>query len=308
MDNPVDQKKIDEIIQKKIEALPESEKEQVLKNLQQAIEIIKPAVKKLDESIDAKVSLDEVTTPIQSSVKKIQDALNSLKLSDFLKQIEESVADIPTYQGVEIERYRKLRHIQLKEICERMELNKSTLNKYQKGQLDIPASKLIMLSYILNVSVDLLLKKEKRTLSVGKLTKDVPLYQFDYSKKIFQRTSLKYAMDNSVKDYIDDLYVVRFPKPIYELNLPANTTLFLTKGSGAIKESFHHRIAVYMKDTENATDQEFFSYIEEIQGKNKSYSSSTNFNYVKDGRTYTTSLKHLQESVIFVIHKAVIDF
>ena len=255
-------------------------------------------------------SLPEVISGLNETGRNVAKVLSAINLSVIVENIAKPKRGTDLYHGVEIEKYRKIRKIKASTLSGLLGVNKATLSKYSSGQIDIPASKAVEISEILNVSLDLLLKRKKRELKLGYIGKEAYLYDFDYKKKTYVPTSTTYALDRNLKEIADKLIIIRYKKPIYELGLPRDTILFITEGSEAISLGTTKKAAVCIQEKAGDATVEYFSYVEPLKGKesDRDYSSAINYTYTKDGETFTCRLSKLQQMVKFVIHKAVIDF
>jgi len=297
------EEKANPTIQKQFDALSEEQKEQLLQALKPLTEIKAP-------EINAPDLLKDVVSELSETKKGIAKVLSSINLSSIVDNISKPKRGTELYHGVEIEKYRKIRKIKASELSALLGVNKATLSKYSSGQIDIPASKAVELSEVLNVSLDLLLRRKKRELKLGYIGREARLYDFDYKKKTYVPTSITYALDRNLKEIADELIIIRYKKPIYELGLPKDTILFITEGSNVISLGTTKRAAVCIQEKVGDSTIEYFSYVEPLKGKDsdRDYSSAINYTYTKDGETFTCRLSKLQQMVKFVIHKAVIDF
>lgn len=297
------EEKVHPIIQKQYDSLTDEQKEQLLLALRPLTEINIPEPKIPN-------SLSEVISGLNETGRNVAKVLSTINLSVIVENIAKPKRGTDLYHGVEIEKYRKIRKIKASTLSELLGVNKATLSKYSSGQIDIPASKAVEISEILNVSLDLLLKRKKRELKLGYIGKEAYLYDFDYKKKTYVPTSTTYALDRNLKDIADQLIIIRYKKPIYELGLPKDTILFITEGSEAISLGTTKKAAVCIQEIVGDSTIEYFSYVEPLKGKesDRDYSSAINYTYTKDGETFTCRLSKLQQMVKFVIHKAVIDF
>ena len=297
------EEKVNSTIQEQFDALSEEQKEQLLQALKPLTEIKVPEINVPD-------SLKDVVSELSETKKGIAKVLSSINLSSIIDNISKPKRGTELYHGVEIEKYRKIRKIKASELSALLGVNKATLSKYSSGQIDIPASKAVEISEVLNVSLDLLLRRKKRELKLGYIGRETRLYDFDYKKKTYVPTSITYALDRNLKEIADELIIIRYKKPIYELGLPKDTILFITEGSHAISLGTTKRAAVCIQEKIGDSTIEYFSYVEPLKGKDsdRDYSSAINYTYTKDGETFTCRLSKLQEMVKFVIHKAVIDF
>ncbi|MCI6216653.1 MAG: helix-turn-helix domain-containing protein [Mollicutes bacterium] len=297
------EEKVNSTLQKQFDALSEEQKEQLLQALKPLAEIKAP-------EINVPVLLKDVISELSETKKGIAKVLSSINLSSIIDNISKPKRGTELYHGVEIEKYRKIRKIKASELSSLLGVNKATLSKYSSGQIDIPTSKAVELSEILNVSLDLLLRRKKRELKLGYIGREARLYDFDYKKKTYVPTSITYALDRNLKEIVDELIIIRYKKPIYELGLPKDTILFITEGSHAISLGTTKRAAVCIQEKVGDSTIEYFSYVEPLKGKDsdRDYSSAINYTYTKDGETFTCRLSKLQQMVKFVIHKAVIDF
>ena len=297
------EEKVNPIIQKQYDSLTDEQKEQLLLALRPLTEINIPEPKMPD-------SLPEVISGLNETGRNVTKVLSAINLSAIIENIAKPKRGIELYHGVEIEKYRKIRKIKASTLSGLLGVNKATLSKYSSGQIDIPASKAVEISEILNVSLDLLLRRKKRELKLGYIGKEAYLYDFDYKKKTYVPTSTTYALDRNLKEIADELIIIRYKKPIYELGLPRDTILFITEGSEAISLGTTKKAAVCIQEKVGDSTIEYFSYVEPLKGKesDRDYSSAINYTYTKDGETFTCRLSKLQQMVKFVIHKAVIDF
>lgn len=294
---------VNPIIQKQYDSLTDEQKEQLLLALKPLTEINIPEPKIHD-------SLPEVISGLNETGRNVAKVLSAINLSVIVENVAKPKRGTDLYHGVEIEKYRKIRKIKASTLSGLLGVNKATLSKYSSGQIDIPASKAVEISEILNVSLDLLLKRKKRELKLGYIGKEAYLYDFDYKKKTYVPTSTTYALDRNLKDIADQLIIIRYKKPIYELGLPKDTILFITEGSETISLGTTKKAAVCIQEKVGDSTIEYFSYVEPLKGKesDRDYSSAINYTYTKDGETFTCRLSKLQQMVKFVIHKAVIDF
>lgn len=297
------EEKVNSTIQEQLDTLSEEQKDQLLQALKPLTEIKAP-------EINVPNLLKDVASELSKTKKSIAKVLSSINLSSIIDNISKPKRGTELYHGVEIEKYRKIRKIKASELSALLGVNKATLSKYSSGQIDIPASKAVELSEVLNVSLDLLLRRKKRELKLGYIGREARLYDFDYKKKTYVPTSITYALDRNLKEIADKLIIIRYKKPIYELGLPKDTILFITEGSHAISLGTTKRAAVCIQEKVGDSTIEYFSYVEPLKGKDsdRDYSSAINYTYTKDGETFTCRLSKLQEMVKFVIHKAVIDF
>lgn len=297
------EEKVHPIIQKQYDSLTDEQKEQLLLALKPLTEINIPEPKIPD-------SLPGVISDLNETGRNVTKVLSAINLAAIVESIAKPKRGADLYRGVEIEKYRKIRKIKASTLSGLLGVNKATLSKYSSGQIDIPASKAVEISEILNVSLDLLLKRKKRELKLGYIGKEAYLYDFDYKKKTYAPTSTTYALDRNLKEISDELIIIRYKKPIYELGLPRDTILFITEGSEAISLGTTKKAAVCIQEKVGDSTIEYFSYVEPLKGKesDRDYSSAINYTYTKDGETFTCRLSKLQQMVKFVIHKAVIDF
>lgn len=297
------EEKVNPTIQEQFDSLSEDQKQELLHALKSLTEIKVPEIKIPD-------SLKDVINDLSETKKGVAKALSAINLSSIIANITKPKRGTELYHGVEIEKYRKIRKIKANELAGLLGVNKATISKYSSGQIDIPASKAVEISEILNVSLDLLLRRKKRELKLGYIGREAQLYDFDYKKKEYVPTPTTYALDRNLKEIADELIIIRYKKPIYELGLPKDTILFITEGSHAISLGTTKRAAVCIQEKVGDTTIEYFSYVEPLKGKDsdRDYSSAINYTYTKDGETFTCRLSKLQQMVKFVIHKAVIDF
>jgi transcriptional regulator with XRE-family HTH domain len=297
------EEKVNSTIQEQFDTLSEEQKDQLLQALKSLTEIKAPEINVPD-------LLKGVVNELSEAKRGIAKVLSSINLSSIIDSISKPKRGTELYHGVEIEKYRKIRKIKASELSALLGVNKATLSKYSSGQIDIPASKAVELSEVLNVSLDLLLKRKNRELKLGYIGRESRLYDFDYKKKTYVPTSITYALDRNLKEIVDELIIIRYKKPIYELGLPKDTILFITEGSHAISLGTTKRAAVCIQEQIGDSTIEYFSYVEPLKGKDsdRDYSSAINYTYTKDGETFTCRLSKLQQMVKFVIHKAVIDF
>ena len=297
------EEKVHPIIQKQYDSLTDEQKEQLLLALRPLTEINIPEPKIPN-------SLPGVISDLNETGRNVAKILSAINLAAIVESITKPKRGNDLYHGVEIEKYRKIRKIKESALSGLLGVNKATLSKYSSGQIDIPASKAVEISEILNVSLDLLLKRKKRELKLGYIGKEAYLYDFDYKKKTYVPTSTTYALDRNLKEIADELIIIRYKKPIYELGLPRDTILFITEGSEAISLGTTKKAAVCILEKVGDSTIEYFSYVEPLKGKesDRDYSSAINYTYTKDGETFTCRLSKLQQMVKFVIHKAVIDF
>ena len=179
-------------LQEKIDALTPEERERLFASLKilgetlvNRIEL--PQAKIAHELAEA---LQESVTSIQNMAKGIAKALAALDLSTIVDRITNPKRGNEHYKGLEIEKYRKIRKIKAKDLSDALGIDKSTLSKYSSGTIDVPASKVIEISEILNVSLDLLLKMKNRELRAGYIGTELYLYDFDYKKKDYVPTSI----------------------------------------------------------------------------------------------------------------------
>jgi transcriptional regulator with XRE-family HTH domain len=305
---------INPTLQKKLDSLTVEEKEQIAASLKilgetfSKTRIELPKIELPEEFFERVSSINEGLKQIIRNTSQVIAALN---LSSLVENITAPKRGSGYYKGLEIEKYRKIRKIKAKDLSDALGIDKSTLSKYSSGTIDVPASKVIEISELLNVSLDLLLKRKDRELNLGYIGKEIYLYDFDYKKKAYVPTSTTYALDKNLEPLKDkNLIVIRYKKPIYELGLPKNTVLFITEGSEAIALGSTKKVAVCIQEKIGDNVIEYFSYVEPLRNptSDKDYSSVINYTYVRDGETFTTRLSTLQKMVKFVIHKAVIDF
>ena len=305
-------------LQEKINALSPEEKERLAASLRLMGETLSkarielPEIKIPDSVIN---TIHETTNSLSDNFKALSktmsEVLSKIRLSLVIDNITKPQKGTGYYQGLEIEKYRKIRQMKAKDLSEALGIDKSTLSKYSSGSIDVPASKLIEISEILNVSLDLLLKMKNRELKTGYIGKEIYLYDFDYKKKEYVPTSVAYSLDKNLEDLKDKNFIaIRHKKPIYELGLPKDTILFITEGADAISLGTTKKVAVCIQEKDGDMTNEYFSYVEPLksQESDKDYSSAINYTYKKDGETYICRLSKLQKMVKFVIHKAVIDF
>ena len=305
-------------LQEKIDALSPEEKERLAASLRLMGETLSkarielPEIKIPDSVIN---TIHETTNDLSDNFKALSktmsEVLSKIRLSLVIDNITKPQKGTGYYQGLEIEKYRKIRQMKAKDLSEALGIDKSTLSKYSSGSIDVPASKLVEISEILNVSLDLLLKMKNRELRTGYIGKEIYLYDFDYKKKEYVPTSVAYSLDKNLEDLKDKNFIaIRQKKPIYELGLPKDTILFITEGPDAISLGTTKKVAVCIQEKVGDTINEYFSYVEPLksQESDKDYSSVINYTYKKDGETYVCRLSKLQQMVKFVIHKAVIDF
>ena len=305
-------------LQEKIDALSPEEKERLAASLRLMGETLSKARIELPEIKipDSVINVFEENAKIidksyKTTSKTIINVLSEIRLSLIVDNITKPQKGTGYYQGLEIEKYRKIRQMKAKDLSEALGIDKSTLSKYSSGSIDVPASKLVEISEILNVSLDLLLKMKNRELRTGYIGKEIYLYDFDYKKKEYVPTSVAYSLDKNLEELKDkNLIAIRHKKPIYELGLPKDTILFITEGADAIALGTTKKVAVCIQEKVGDTINEYFSYVEPLksQESDKDYSSVINYTYKKDGETYVCRLSKLQQMVKFVIHKAVIDF
>ena len=297
------EEKVHPIVQEWLASLTEDQQRTLIETFKPIAEIKAPEIKIPDSAFESLSGISETK-------KTVVKFLSTINLSSIIDSITKPKRGLELYHGLEIEKYRKIRKMKASNLAELLGINKATLSKYSSGQIDVPASKAVEISEILNVSLDLLLKRKKRELKLGYIGRETCLYDFDYKKKTYVPTSTKYALDKNLKDIADKLIVIRHKKPIYELGLPKDTILFITPGSEAISLGTTNRAAVCIQEKVGDSTIEYFTYVEPLKGKesDRDYSSSINYTYTKDGETFTCRLSKLQEMVKFVIHKAVIDF
>ena len=297
------EERVHPIIQEWLDSLTEDQQRNLIETFKPIAEIKAPEIKIPDSAFDSLSGISETK-------KTVVKFLSTINLSSIIDSITKPKRGLELYHGLEIEKYRKIRKMKASNLAKLLGINKATLSKYSSGQIDVPASKAVEISEILNVSLDLLLKRKKRELKLGYIGRETCLYDFDYKRKTYVPTSTKYALDKNLKDIADKLIVIRHKKPIYELGLPKDTILFITPGSEAISLGTTNRAAVCIQEKVGDSTFEYFTYVEPLKGKDsdRDYSSFINYTYTKDGETFTCRLSKLQEMVKFVIHKAVIDF
>ena len=178
-------------LQEKIDALSPEEKERLAASLRLMGETLSKARIELPEIKipDSVINVFEENAKIidksyKTTSKTIINVLSEIRLSLIVDNITKPQKGTGYYQGLEIEKYRKIRQMKAKDLSEALGIDKSTLSKYSSGSIDVPASKLVEISEILNVSLDLLLKMKNRELRTGYIGKEIYLYDFDYKKKL----------------------------------------------------------------------------------------------------------------------------
>lgn len=291
-----------------------------LKEFANLYETATPAQKKEMEAYLEKVwpveSRLELANAFDKVAKNVKSIVNKLVASDIFDALNISQKQINAkkpinYSGLDIKKYCRVRGITEKQFCKQLGIEKSTVYKYERGGIDVPSTKLIQISDFLNVSTDLLLKRKNRELQLGFLGDTIPLLEYDYKKQALSKTNLQYALDKNLKGLEDKVQIIKYSKPIYELSLPKNAILFIVdKKDMNFDDGISEEFAALIEEKDKAgrvTDR-YFSYIQRITGTDKDYSSAVNYNYQKDGKTYTTSISKIKELVSKVILKAVIDF
>lgn len=293
-------------------------------NVKEFLDLYKTASPEQKEEMDAYF---ETIWPLESrkqfsnslietgnEITKIKNNLEASGIFDALiktlKQINEDVPE-DLYKGLAIKKYCRIREITEKRLCNMLNIDKTTLYKYERGLIDVPSSKLIQISEILNVSTDLLLRRKKRELKLGFLGDTVPLYEYNYDKKQIITSNTAYALDRNLKDFKERIQVIKYSKPIYELLLPKNCILFIVDKSRInldLEAPEEFAAFIEEKDKSGKVTSQYFSFVQKIKGTDKDYSSAVNYNYQKDGRTYTTGVTKMKELISKVILKAVVDF
>ena len=187
-------------LQERIDSLSPEEKERLAASLRLMGETLSkarielPEIKIPDSVINA---IHETTNDLSDNFKALSktmsEVLSKIRLSLVIDNITKPQKGTGYYQGLEIEKYRKIRQMKAKDLSEALGIDKSTLSKYSSGSIDVPASKLVEISEILNVSLDLLLKMKNRELKTGYIGKGIYLYDFDYKKKEYVPTSAAYS-------------------------------------------------------------------------------------------------------------------
>lgn len=290
------------IIEEKLKEFTPEQMEQVVANLNMFAKTISSI--ELPQPKFSEKDINEMT----QSLKAVSKAYSEMDLVSIVEKIAKSFHNNTTPKGIDIPKYCKLRKIKMQELSDAIGVSKTTMSRYVSGEIDMPASKALQVAEYLNVSLDLLFKRKNREMTLGYIGKEFYLHEYDYKKKEYVPTPMTYALDKNLEPLKDkNLIIIRYKKPIYELNLPNDAILFITEGSDAIDLGTTKKIAVCIKDD---FDDEFYTYIEPLQSESsdKDYSSVINYTYKKDGKTITVRLSKLKEMVKFVIHKAVIDF
>lgn len=290
------------IIEEKLKEFTPEQMEQIAANLNMFAKTISSI-----ELPQPKFSEKDINE-IRQSLRAVSKAYSEMDLVSIVEKIAKSFSNSTTPKGIDIPKYCKLRKIKMQELSDAIGVSKTTMSRYVSGEIDMPASKALQVAEYLNVSLDLLFKRKNREMTLGYIGKEFYLHEYDYKKKEYVPTPMTYALDKNLEPLKDkNLIIIRYKKPIYELNLPNDAILFITEGSDAIDLGTTKKIAVCIKDD---FDDEFYTYIEPLQSESsdKDYSSVINYTYKKDGKTITVRLSKLKEMVKFVIHKAVMDF
>jgi len=290
------------IIEEKLKEFTPEQIEQVVANLNMFAKTISSI-----ELPQPKFSEKDINE-MRQSLRAVSKAYSEMDLVSIVEKIAKSFSNKTTPKGIDIPKYCKLRKIKMQELSDAIGVSKTTMSRYVSGEIDMPASKALQVAEYLNVSLDLLFKRKNREMTLGYIGKEFYLHEYDYKKKEYVPTPMTYALDKNLEPLKDkNLIIIRYKKPIYELNLPNDAILFITEGSDAINLGTTKKIAVCIKDD---FGDEFYTYIEPLQSESsdKDYSSVINYTYKKDGKTITVRLSKLKEMVKFVIHKAVIDF
>ena len=291
-------------------------------NLKEFLDLYKVASPEQKEEMDhftdeiwPKESREKLAAAMIDLKEKITGVKNNLEASGIFdaltKALRETGDNKGIYSGLAIKKYCRIREISEKRLCNMLDIDKSTLYKYEKGIIDVPATKLIQISEILNVSTDLLLKRKKRELKLGYLGNNVPLFEYNYKKQEIITSNVSYALDQNLKNFKERIQVIKYEKPIHELGLPRNSILFIVdKKQIDLDAELPSDFGAFIeeKDKTGKVTEQYFSYIQKIVGKDKDYSSAVNYNFEKDGRTYTCGVGKLKEMLSKIILKAVVDF
>jgi transcriptional regulator with XRE-family HTH domain len=130
------------------------------------------------------------------------------------------------YSGID-QNIRKSRNLTLDEVVKRCHgtISKKTLISYEQGQTDAKASNLMMLSYVLDTSIDALLKR-KNTYSFGE-NHMITRYKLSADGRYEQQPkSENFVFDNNLKES-KKLVAVDLMSDSLLLKMPMGTTLLV---------------------------------------------------------------------------------
>ena len=175
-------------ISKALESMSKEEKEKLFNAMKSGMEPLVDAVKAMHESME---KIDDVIVPTFQSI------------SEAAAKYETCMSDAK-YEGVNIEAIlsKYSNQIDVDDICRATGIKPSAMSKYVHNRAVIPADKLIKLSDVSGVSMELLLKQEQRTLKDDFIDSKIELMDLELDSMSTTRTGEEFKLSKNLpKDF-----------------------------------------------------------------------------------------------------------
>lgn len=182
------------------DSLSEEEKEQVFNNT---------------KNISKKIinSANELQSVIEPLGEELAGTLTSI--SDAAKEYKTCFSD-KKYEGLDIDlvlnKYNKI--LSVNDICRTIGVKPSSMSKYVKGTTEIPADKLIKLSDVTGISIDMLLKQKERKIEPDEISSELVINEFDFENKKSIPTEEAFDFLSNLPRDTRFLKFYRFNKPM----------------------------------------------------------------------------------------------
>jgi len=243
--------------------------------------------------------------PIKGNVERAIEPL-----LDSLKEIDINSEDF-VYKGLNLDPYLWRKHMTRTRLSSLLGISRTTLYLYEKARQPIKVQVLMEISYILNVSTDLLLKKSKRTLADDYITNEIPLYESTDNLENFNRTSLSFYLDQGLNTELNELYALKLKSKVEELGLPVGSVIILTSDIRCLRSGLNKPLRVIINSEVERNGNEksvppYFSLVTPLNDETGDYSKNTSYNYTKNGMVYTTKISKLKKMVEYIILKAIV--
>lgn len=158
-------------------------------------------------------SNEELKKAIEPTAEVLAENLSTV--SDRAKHFKTCFSD-KKYEGLDLDiildQYRG--GLNITDICRASGISPSSMTKYVKGTTEIPAEKLIVLSDISGISIDMLLKQKRRKLDANFVTEDLSICEFNLETKEMEIAKEKFNILSKIPNKSSFLKFYRFAQPV----------------------------------------------------------------------------------------------
>ena len=264
-----------------LNSLSEEEREKVIANLNSAFAPLHDFARELNNSLE-KVS--EITEPLWHSISE--------KAANY-----ETCFSDAEYEGVDLDLVlsKFSNRINIDDLCRAIGVKPSAMSKYKCNRAVIPADKLIKLSDVSGVSMELLLKQKERTLRDDYTESEIPLLDLDLETKKSTDSGEQFKLSKNLPEYFASIKAYRIKHEIPLFGVDLNPILI-------VDESFENPVFYGDKPFLGIIKYEDRYAISHIQRIGRAFHLHINNSYL------TLPIEKVKQNIAGVIIKIVLDF